>query len=43
MAATVGVFVAQVVLIAVFCMIAERTMGTHSVLRDEAPSKLPRE
>ncbi len=41
MVAFVGVFTALVVLIAVFCMIAERTMGTHSVLKDDASSKPP--
>jgi hypothetical protein len=34
MAAFVGVFAVLVVVFAGFCMIAERTMGTHSVLKD---------
>ena len=42
MAAFVGTFTALVVLIAVFCIIAERAMGTHSVVKDEPPSKPPR-
>ena len=42
MAAFWGVFTAMVVLTAVFCIIAERTMGSHSVLQDEPPSKPPR-
>ena len=42
MPAFVGVFTAMVVLTAVFCIIAERTMGSHSVLQDEPPSKPPR-
>jgi len=42
MAAFLGVFAAMAVITAAGCMIAERTMGTHSVLKDEAPSKPPR-
>ena len=42
MAAFLGVFAALVVITAIACMIAERPMGTHSVLKDEAPSKPPR-
>jgi hypothetical protein len=42
MAAFLGIFAALVVITAAGCMIAERTMGTHSVLKDEAPSKPPR-
>ena len=42
MAAFLEVFAAFVVITAAGCMIAERTMGTHSVLKDEAPSKPPR-
>ena len=42
MAAFVGTFTALVVIIAVFCMIAERTMGTHPVVQDEPQSKPPR-
>jgi hypothetical protein len=34
MAAFVGVFAVLVVVLAGFCMIAERAMGTHSVLKD---------
>jgi len=42
MAAFLGVFAAMAVISAADCMIAERTMRTHSVLKDEAPSKPPR-
>jgi uncharacterized protein YneF (UPF0154 family) len=35
MVAFVGVFTALVIILAAGCMIAERTMGTHSVLKDE--------
>jgi len=42
MAAFWGVFTAMLVITAAACMIAERTMGSHSVLKDEAPSKPPR-
>ena len=41
MAAFVGVFTALVVLIAVFGIIAERTMGTHSVVQDPKPEAKP--
>ena len=42
MVAFVGIFTALVIILAASCMIAERTMGTHSVLKDEPPSKPPR-
>ena len=41
MAAFVGVFTALVVILAVGCMIADRAMGTHSVLQDPDPHTKP--
>jgi methionine-rich copper-binding protein CopC len=41
MAAFVGVFTALVVILAAGCMLAERTMGAHSVLQDPKPEANP--
>jgi len=42
MAAFVGVFAAWVGILAAGCIIAQRAIGTHSVVKNEPPFKPPR-